>query len=48
MQRNADDFKKLPTVYFNVNSQTGSDAASYTMMFIPLHVKQLHQYITLH
>lgn len=27
--------KKSPTVYFNVDSQTGSDAASYIMMFIP-------------
>lgn len=36
------DFKKSPTVHFNVDSQTGSDAASYIMMFIPLHAKQLH------
>lgn len=43
-----DDFKKSPTVHFNVDSQTGSDAASYIMMFIPLHAKQLHHYITLH
>jgi len=29
-----------------VDSQTGSDAASYVMMFIPLHAKQLYRYIS--